>query len=118
MRKPSFFFLAQPFLLLVWLAIGALAAWAQTGVSVSGVVTDQAGAALRDVAVTIKNIDTGVTRTTATDGGGHYQASGLTAGRFEIRAAKQGFADETRAGISLAVGQEATVDIKLQMKTP
>ena len=118
MRKPSFFFLAQPFLLLVWLAIGAFPAWAQTGVSVSGVVTNQNGAALRDVAVTIKNIDTGATRRIATDGGGHYQASGLTAGRFEIRAAKQGFADETRAGISLAVGQEATVDIKLQMKTP
>ena len=118
MRKPSFFFLAQPFLLLVWLAIGAFPAWAQTGVSVSGVVTNQNGAALRDVAVTIKNIDTGATRTIATDGAGRYQASGLDAGRFEIRAAKQGFADETRAGISLAVGQEATVDIKLQMKTP
>ena len=81
-------------------------------------VTDQTGAALRDVAVTIKNVDTGATRTIATDGGGHYQASGLPPGRFEIRAAKQGFADETRTGISLAVGQDATVDIKMQRSTP
>ncbi|MGB0013285.1 MAG: carboxypeptidase regulatory-like domain-containing protein [Candidatus Sulfotelmatobacter sp.] len=86
--------------------------------SVSGVVEDQAGAALRDVAVTIKNVDTGAARTIETDSSGHYQASGLTAGRFEIRAAKQGFADETRMGISLADGQEATVDIKLELKTP
>src|ERR1700722_17916540 len=85
----------------------------QTGASVSGVVTDQTGAALRDVAVTIKNVDTGATRTIATDGEGHYQASGLPPGRFEIRAAKQGFAEETRTGLSVAVGQEATVDIKL-----
>ncbi|MGC2059221.1 MAG: carboxypeptidase regulatory-like domain-containing protein [Candidatus Sulfotelmatobacter sp.] len=106
------------FLLLFWLAIGAFPAWAQTGVSVSGVVEDQAGAALRDVAVTIKNVDTGAARTIETDSSGHYQASGLTAGRFEIRAAKQGFADETRMGISLADGQEATVDIKLELKTP
>ncbi|MGC2370965.1 MAG: carboxypeptidase regulatory-like domain-containing protein [Candidatus Sulfotelmatobacter sp.] len=105
-------------LLLLWLAIGAFPAWAQTGVSVSGVVTNQNGAALRDVAVTIKNIDTGATRRIATDGAGRYQASGLDAGRFEIRAAKQGFADETRMGVSLAVGQEATVDIKLQLNTP
>src|ERR1039457_4920423 len=91
---------------------------AQTGASLSGVVTDQTGAALRDVAVTIKNVDTGATRTIATDGGGHYQASGLPPGRFEIRAAKQGFADETRTGISLAVGQYAAVDIKMQLSTP
>jgi len=109
---------AQPFLLLLWLAMGAFPAWAQTGGSVSGVVTDQTGAALRDVAVTIKNVDTGATRMIATDGGGHYQASGLPAGRFEIRAAKQGFADETRTGISLAVGQDATVDIQMQRKAP
>ena len=94
------------------------AAWAQTEGSLSGVVTDQTGAALPDVALTIKNVDTGETRTIATDGRGHSQTSGLPAGRLAIRAAKQGFADETRAGISLAVGQDATVDIKMQRSTP
>ena len=93
-------------------------ACAQTGASISGVVTDQAGAALRNVEVTIRNVDTGVTRTIETNGGGRYQASGLRAGSFEIRAAKQGFADETRTGISLAVGQDATIDIKMQLRTP
>jgi predicted porin len=109
---------AQSFLLLLWLAMGAFPAWAQTGASLSGVVTDQTGAALSDVAVTIKNVDTGATSTIATDGGGHYQASGLPPGRFEIQAAKQGFADETHTGISLAVGQDAAVDIKLRLRTP
>src|SRR5580700_9789240 len=108
--------LAQPFLLLLWLAMGAFPAWAQTGASLSGVVTDQTGAALSDVAVTIKSFDTAETRTIATDGRGHYQTSGLPAGRFEIRVAKHGF-DETRKGISLVVGQDATVDIKMQVKT-
>jgi predicted porin len=91
--------------------------WAQTGVSLSGVVTDQTGAALREVTVTIKNLDTGETRTIPTDGGGYFHASGLPAGRFEIRAAKQGFTDETRRGISLAIGEDATVDMKMQTKT-
>src|SRR5208282_4703125 len=106
------------FFAVLWLAMGAFPAWAQTGASLSGVVTDQTGAALRDVAVTIKNADTGATRTIATGGGGHYQAYGLPPGRFEIRAAKQGFADEKRTGISLAVGQDASVDIKMQRSTP
>ncbi|HEY6274492.1 MAG TPA: carboxypeptidase-like regulatory domain-containing protein, partial [Terriglobales bacterium] len=115
---PASLRLGQPFLLLLWLAMGAFPAWAQTGASLSGVVTDQTGAALPGVAVTIKNVDTSKTRTIATDGGGHFQASGLPSGRFEIRAAKHGFADETRTGISSAVGQEATVDIKMQRSTP
>ena len=105
--------LAQPCLLLLWLAMVALPSRAQTGASLSGVVTDKNGAAIRNVAVTIKNVDTGATRAIATDGEGHYQASGLAPGRFEIRAVKQGFGEETRTGISVAVGQEATVDIKM-----
>jgi predicted porin len=90
----------------------------RTGASLSGMVTDQTGAALRDVTVTVKNFDTGATRTITTDSGGHYQASGLPQGGFEIRAAKQGFAAETRTGISLAVGQDATLDIRMQRSTP
>jgi predicted porin len=110
--------LAQAFLLLLWLVMGAFPVWAQTGASLSGVVTNQTGAALPDVAVTIKNVHTGATRTIVTDGEGHFQASGLPPGRFVIRAAKQGFADETRPGISLAVGQDTTVDIKMQQSAP
>jgi predicted porin len=97
---------------------GAGTAWAQAGASLSGMVTDKTGAALPDVAVTIKNVDTGATRTNTTDGGGHFQESGLAPGRFAIRAAKKGFADEKRTGISLAVGQDATVDIKMQRNSP
>jgi len=110
--------LAQPLLLFLWLAMGTFSAWAQPGASLSGVVTDQTGATLPDVAVTIKNVDTGETRTITTDGGGHYQALALPPGRFVIRAAKRGFTDETRTGISLAVAQDATVDIKMQRSTP
>ncbi|HXN28974.1 MAG TPA: porin [Candidatus Acidoferrales bacterium] len=89
-----------------------------SGASLSGVVTNPSGAPLSDVAVTIKNLDTRETRTIPTERGGRYQASGLPSGRFEIRAAKRGFADETRARISLAADQTATVDIKMEQKGP
>ena len=69
MRKAYLFIVAVSFLLSSSLTF----AQAQTGASLSGVVTDQTGAALRDVAVTIRNVDTGATRTIATDGAGHYQ---------------------------------------------
>ncbi len=93
-------------------------AWAQTGANLSGFVTDQTGAAVPGVTVTIKNVDTGATRTIATDSGGRYQASGLPLGSFEMHAAKQGLADATRVGISFQVGQEATMDIKMHRSTP
>ena len=112
MRKAALFLVAVAMCLTTKITL------AQGSVSLSGVVTDQTGAALRDVVVTIKNVDTGATRKSATDGGGHYRESGLPPGSFEIRAAKPGFADETRMGISLAVGQDAAVDIRMQLRTP
>ena len=102
----------------LWLAFLTFPAWAQTGASLSGVVTDQSGAALPGVAVTIKNDGTGATVAVVTDGGGHYRAPGLPAGSFDVRAAKQGFADETRTGVGLAAGQEATVDIRMHPGAP
>jgi predicted porin len=109
--------LPQALMLLLWLAMAAFPARAQTGAGLSGVVTDQMGATLSDVEVKIKNVDTRATRTITTDGEGRYQASGLPTGRFEIVAGKRGFTDEKRTGISLAAGQAATVDIKLQRNT-
>jgi predicted porin len=110
-------FVIQSLLMLLLLATGSFPASAQTGASLSGVVTDSMGATLANVEVRIKNADTRATRTIKTDAAGHFQASGLPAGQFEIRAAKSGFADETRTGITLALGQEATIDIKMQPNT-
>jgi predicted porin len=65
MNKTKLFFAAaarcSPCLLLLWLVMGALPAWGQTGASLSGGVTDPTGAALPDVPVTIKNVDAGAT---------------------------------------------------------
>jgi predicted porin len=117
LRKFALLFIALVFSLL-WLAMGVIPACAQTEANISGMVTDQAGAAIPGVAVTIKNLDTGATRTITTDGGGRYRASDLNPGSFAIRAAKQGFADEMRTGIKLEVSRNAAVDIKMHMSTP
>ncbi len=53
-----------------------------------------------------------------TDGAGRFRAAGLPPGHFDVRAVKPGFANETRAEIVLAAGQDATVDIKMQVKAP
>jgi len=107
----------QIFLFLLCLGFGAAPAKAQVSASLSGVVTDATGATISGVTVTVRNVDTGATRTIATDAAGRYYASDLPLGRFEIQAVKQGFANETRTGITLVVGQDAAVDITMQLNT-
>lgn len=112
--RPFFIAVAALFLFLTM----SQAALAQSGASVSGLVTNQAGAALPDAAVTIKNLSTGELRTIPTDGTGHYRSTGLAPGNFIIRVVKKGFGDETRTGITLTDGQDATVDITMLSKGP
>src|SRR5713226_3314804 len=81
--------------------------------SILGTVTDASKAAIPGATITMKNLDTGETRTVTTDAGGRYRAPGLGLGRYEVRAELEGFQAKVRTGISLAVGQEAVVDFSL-----
>ena len=96
---------------LFWLC--SLPALAQVSAGLSGRVTDQTGAAVREATVTAENIDTGVSRSTITDQEGRYELPSLPIGRYEVRAAKTGFAEQIRSGISLVVGEDATADLSL-----
>jgi predicted porin len=69
-------------LFLFWLAIGALPVSAQTVASFSGVVTGQTGAALPEVPVATKNVDTGATKTGAD---GVYKFSLLAPGDYPVK---------------------------------
>ena len=103
--------------LLAFILVCATGAVAQDSANISGQVVDPSGSSVKEAIVTARNVDTGLERATTSDDRGRYQIQALPPGQFEIRAAKQGFSDQTRTGISLAVGQGATVDIKMQPKT-
>jgi predicted porin len=107
---------ARWLVLLVFLGICATGAVAQDLTNIRGQVLDPTGGAVKEAVVTARNLDTGLERSATTDDQGRYQIQGLQPGQFEIRAAKQGFSEQTRTGISLAVSQGATVDIQLQPK--
>jgi len=99
----------------VLILITSLPTLAQVSATLSGVVTDQTGAAISGATISVENLDTRAVRTVATDASGRYSVLGLSLGRFELRAKKEGFAEEKRTGIDLVVGQDATVDITLQI---
>jgi len=93
------------------------AAYAQVSASIKGMVTDASGAAVPGVSVTIKNVETGTVRSSVTDDAGRYLVLALHVGEYEVRIARAGFRDAVRSGILLVVGQEASVDLQLQIGT-
>jgi hypothetical protein len=101
--------------LLVTLALGATAAAAAQGVgaSIVGVVTDDQGGALPGVTLTARNTETGISRTSLSDGEGRYRIVGLAPGRYNVEGSLQGFSTAAVGGLTLTIGLEARQDVKL-----
>jgi len=80
-------------------------------------VRDASGGLVGSAAVTAKNVDLGVSRSTTTDANGRYIFPFLNVGAYDVSAVKQGFQESVRSGIHLAIGQAAMVDFQLQVGT-
>jgi len=105
------------YLLAVFLGLSLMAgtAVAQGTGSISGTVKDTSGATVPDTAVTVKHLDTGLTRTATTDASGSYSLAALPVGQYEVDAQKSGFKQVVRRGVTLAVGQQLVVDLALEV---
>ena len=99
----------------LFLLLFAIPMSAQVTASLTGAVTDPSGAAVPSAHIAIVNAATGAVRQTATDASGLYRAVSLPAGEYRIQASRAGFTDEVRTGVRLAVGETATVDLRLQL---
>ena len=88
---------------------------AQVSASIKGTVTDPSNAPVPSAAVKTRNLETGAIRNSITDDAGRYLVLSLPVGEYEIRITKTGFQDAIRSGIHLVVGEEANVDLRLQV---
>ena len=52
--------------------------------NISGTVTDQSGGAIPGASVTLRNVETGISRSTATGANGRYEAPNLPVGAYEV----------------------------------
>jgi hypothetical protein len=78
-------------------------------------VTDPSGAPVPAASVTAKNTETGAERSSVTDDAGRYQILSVAVGQYEVKVSKSGFQEAVRNGIRLVIGQEASVDLQLQV---
>ncbi len=83
--------------------------------SLRGTISDPSGAPLPNVSVTVKNLDTGFTRTVTTGDDGGYVSPNLPIGTYAVTATASGFAPLTQSGIHLSAGVDATVDETLKV---
>src|SRR5438874_9374244 len=98
------------------LAFGTSLIFGQGGTAtISGVVRDTSGALVPGVTITVKHIDSGLIRTVMTGETGNYSAPSLPVGPYEITTTMPGFKQAVRLGINLAVGQEAVIDLTLEV---
>jgi len=91
----------------------AVPATAQTGATLSGVVQDGSGGVLPGVVVTARHVDTGASRQATTGADGRFALGNLQAGAYEVRSELNGFRPLVRSGVTLTVGENASLTLTM-----
>src|SRR5947199_1637490 len=90
--------------------------FAQTATAtIVGVVKDTSGALIPGVSITVKHTDTGQTRTAISTDSGSYNVPLLPVGAYEISTMMPGFKQQVRTGVNLVIGQQAVIDLTLEV---
>ena len=105
-----------------WLALGAIAllvpalslAQEATG-RVIGTITDQQGAVMPGVKVTVTNTATQITRNTRTDHEGSYQVLALPIGTYKVTVEHEGFRTAVSDENKLLINQSLRIDIRMEI---
>ncbi len=83
--------------------------------SISGLVSDPAGALVQGAQVTLLNPATGVTQHTVTSGAGLYTFISLNPGVYKVTASQKGFKNIAQDKVTVTVDQVTEVNITLQV---
>jgi len=101
-------------LLILLVHFAALTSWAQVDkATINGIVTDQSGAVIPGVNVTVTSADTGARFTGKSNDAGVYRVSGLPVGTYSLIGEKGGFKRLDRSGLPLATAQVAEVNLTM-----
>ena len=108
-------FLRELLCLFVFALCAIITAGAQENGTITGVVTDQSGAAVPGVTITVTQTSTGEVRTTQSSASGLYEIPGLAVGTYNLKAAKAGFKNYTKTDIVMNVAATVRADIAFQV---
>jgi hypothetical protein len=83
--------------------------------TLQGRVTDQQGAAIPGVTVSVTSLSSGETRTFVTDTNGQFVASDLNPGRYKVGFELSGFTRVERPDVSVVLGRTFEMDTQLSV---
>jgi hypothetical protein len=95
-------------------SITPVLAEAATG-RIAGVLKDPSGALVPGGQITIKNLESGASRSTTTDQQGRYAFDAVPAGRYEASAAASGFSVSVRNDVTVTAGGETGIAFELSI---
>jgi Carboxypeptidase regulatory-like domain len=81
---------------------------------IAGFVKDQSGAVIPGATVTATQTQTGLSRTTVTDGTGYYVFPSLPPGQYDVAIELQGFKHWVKTGITVDAASSAAIDATLE----
>jgi outer membrane receptor protein involved in Fe transport len=82
--------------------------------SISGTVEDSTGARLPNVAITARNVDTALVRSTTSGGGGLFTIPLLPVGTYEVAGELSGFSGARVANVVVSIGGDPNVRLVLE----
>jgi hypothetical protein len=92
------------------------AAWAQSDRgTITGTITDPAGAMVPNASIEAKNINTGAVYPAAASETGNYVVSQLPAGTYQVTVTMAGFKQYVRTGLTVMAAQTLRIDVKLEV---
>lgn len=98
---------------IVWACLSCQAAAQIITGSIVGTVTDQTGAVLPGVTISVKNLGTNQIRTALTNEAGNYSIPLLPVASYEVTAEFSGFTTQVKTGLELQVEQRLNVHFTL-----
>jgi len=95
--------------------LGSFAKAQGTTAQIVGKVVDQTGSVIPNVTIDVQNTGTGLGRTVTSSGSGEYVIPSLPVRSYSLKTVATGFKTYSQSGIILEGGQQARVDITLQI---
>ncbi len=94
--------------------------WGQTNTTaaISGIVKDQSDAAVPQAKIAITSHASGLKRDTTSNSRGEYRIALLPPGTYELNVEAQGFSPLSRRNVTITVGEDLELDLKLVVGSP
>lgn len=102
---------------LLFVSTGLVLAQAGYKAQIRGTVTDPQGGVVPSATVTLTDVSTNIPITQKTDSHGSYTFNGLRPGTFNLLVESNGFRRYERRNLTLAVSQQAVVNVTLEIGT-